>query len=67
MRFAHLGLSIYLAVCLAALIWPVHALLGARIEPFVLGLPFSLAWNAGWVVLTFLVLLVYDRLTGKHP
>ena len=40
---------------------PVVAILGApwmadRIEPRILGLPFLLAWIAGWVVATSLVM-----------
>jgi hypothetical protein len=67
MRSAHVALAVYLTVCLAALIWPLHLHLGARIEPYVLGLPFSLAWNAGWVLLTFVVLVVFDHAQGRRP
>ncbi|MCG8420420.1 MAG: DUF3311 domain-containing protein [Proteobacteria bacterium] len=53
----------YVVLCLAALIWPGYDWLGNRIEPYVLGVPFSLAWVVGWVVLTFVVLLIY-HVTG---
>ena len=52
-------LAIYVAVCIAALVWPGYDWFGNRIEPFVLGVPFSLAWVAGWVLLTFVVLSAY--------
>jgi hypothetical protein len=32
-----------------------------RVRPFVLGLPFSFAWVALWIVLGFLVFLTVDR------
>jgi hypothetical protein len=57
--------GIFLLVCVASLGWPIYPLLGSRIEPFILGVPFSLAWMIGWVVLSFLALLIYDR-TGRH-
>jgi hypothetical protein len=36
-----------------------------RIYPLILGLPFSMAWIALWVILSFLVLLLVDRLEGR--
>ena len=67
----NLLLAIYAVLCLAAMTWPVYAWLGNRIEPYVLGLPFSLAWVVGWVLLTFVVLVVYhasgQRGTGQGP
>lgn len=56
----HLLLGVYALLCLASQTWPGYAWLGARIEPRVLGVPFSLAWVVGWVMLTFVVLLAYD-------
>ena len=64
MRLPHVGLALYAAVCLAALTWPGFAMFGNRIEPYVLGLPFSLAWNVGWVALTCVVLAVFHRVIG---
>ena len=55
----HLALAGYLLVCAGFLIWPGYAWIGVRIEPFVLGLPFSLFWIVAWVVLTCLVLCAY--------
>ena len=62
-RRAHFLLAAFVAVGSACLIWP-GAMLGARIEPYVLGLPFSLAFVAAWPIATFVVLSVYDRRTG---
>ncbi len=52
-------LGLYVICCVAALTWPGYAWLGNRIEPYILSLPFSLAWVVGWVVLTFFVLVAY--------
>jgi hypothetical protein len=35
-----------------ALIWPGYALV-PPVEPYVLGLPFSLAWVVGWMAAIF--------------
>ena len=53
----------YAVCCVGALTWPGYAWLGNRIEPYVLGIPFSLAWVVGWVLATFVALVVY-HLTG---
>jgi hypothetical protein len=63
-KLRHGLLAVYLVLCLGALTWPGYALVGNRIEPQVLGLPLSLAWNAGWVSLTFLALALYHA-TGR--
>ena len=65
MTTRNIGLAIYSVVCLLAICWPGYAMFGNSIEPFVLGVPFSLAWVVGWVLLTFLVLLVYHG-TGER-
>lgn len=49
----------YLALCAIALVWPAYPLLANRLTPQILGLPFSFAWNIGWVVSTFCVLAAY--------
>lgn len=66
MRLPHVLLGVYSVVCLAALTWPGYALLGNRIEPYVLGLPFALAWNVGWVVMTFIVLVIFHRTSAER-
>jgi hypothetical protein len=40
------------AVAGLALIWPVYPSV-AGIRPYVLGLPFSLAWVVGWLIVVF--------------
>ena len=65
-RGAHVAFGLYLAVCCLCVAWPGYALVGARIEPFVLGLPFSFAWMVMWVVLTFLALVAYHRALTKR-
>jgi hypothetical protein len=52
--------GLYAAVCLASQTWPGYAALGNAIEPWVLGVPLSLAWVAGWIVLSFVALVAFD-------
>ena len=65
-RWPHVALAIYLVVALLALAWPGPDLIAGRVRPFVLGLPFAMAWNAGWVVLTFLSLALYHSQVGAQ-
>jgi len=51
--------ALYALCCLFALTWPGYDWLGNRIRPFVLGLPFSLAWVMGWVCASFVALVAY--------
>jgi hypothetical protein len=37
-----------------------------RVEPLILGLPFSMAWIALWVLLSFFVLLLLDRVESRR-
>ena len=60
MKLRHVLFAIYVMLCLGAMIWPGYAWYGNSIEPYVLGLPFSLAWIMGWVMLTFFVLVAYN-------
>ncbi len=66
MRGRDLALGVYVLVCAASLVWPLYGLLGNRVEPFVLGLPLSFAYNIGWVLLTFFVLLGYHLTSGEE-
>ncbi len=60
-------LVLYAILCALALTWPGLSLLGAgRAEPYVLGLPFCFAWNVGWVICTFLVLVSYHLLRWRR-
>jgi hypothetical protein len=47
-------------VAMAATVWPGY-LLGARIEPYVLGLPFSLVWLTLCIAVVFVALLLTFR------
>jgi hypothetical protein len=58
-RRRDLVFALYVIGCAGALTWPGYAWLGNRIEPLVLGVPFSLAWVVGWVGLSFVALLLY--------
>jgi len=51
--------AVFVVMCLSALIWPVFDLVAARSPVLVFGLPFSLVWNVGWVVLSFFALLAF--------
>ncbi len=50
---------------------PVVAILGApwfanRVEPFVLGMPFLLAWIVGWVVVSSPVMAIIGALDRRR-
>jgi len=64
-RLRHALFASYLAICTVMVCWPGYAWFGNSVEPYVLGLPFSLAWVVGWVVATFLFLLIYHA-TGER-
>jgi membrane-bound metal-dependent hydrolase YbcI (DUF457 family) len=52
----------YFVVATAALVWPLYPWLGNRIEPRVLGLPFSLVWILVIIASNFCVLALLYRL-----
>jgi thiol:disulfide interchange protein len=43
-----------------ALVWPVYPSV-ASIRPYVLGLPFSMAWVVGWLAVVFVALVLLYR------
>ncbi len=47
-------------LAMAATVWPGY-LLGARIEPYILGLPFSLVWLTLCIAVVFVALLLTFR------
>ena len=65
-RLPHVLFAAYLILCLLALIWPGYALVGNRIEPYVLGVPFSFAWVILWILLTFGALVLYHAATHRE-
>ena len=48
-----------------ALIWPIYPFAGS-IRPYVLGLPFSLAWVVGWLIVVFVALVLFYRAEEPH-
>ncbi len=59
----HVLFGVWFAATAIALVGPVAEWAGARIEPYVLGLPFSLAWSACWALGMFVALALYYRAT----
>lgn len=57
--------GIYLVSALFFVTWP-GLVPFARIEPLVLGLPFSMAWIAGWIAGCAPVLYLLDRVEARH-
>ena len=55
----------YFLLMLVSTTWP-GAVPFSRIRPFVLGLPFSFAWVAGWILGSVFVLLALDRVEKRH-
>lgn len=53
---------LYFALATATLVWPIYPRFGNRIEPRVLGLPWSLVWVLGVIACNFAVLVVLFRL-----
>ena len=47
-------------LALVASVWPGY-LLGARISPYVLGLPFSIVWLVACIAMVFVALLLTFR------
>jgi amino acid transporter len=58
-RAVDVALGLYLAACGLCSVWPGLALFAGRERPFVLGLPFSLAWSVAWILATFVALALY--------
>jgi len=58
-------LILFLLVCVGALGWPGYMWFGAKIEPMVFGIPFSLAWVVAWMIASFLGLWLYDTLRKR--
>lgn len=65
LRGARTMAGAYIVVATLAVIWP-GAVPAARIEPMVLGLPFSFFWPAVWVAGAVPVLWFLDRVEGRY-
>ncbi len=55
----------YFVLMLFFVTWPGFVPF-ARAEPFVFGLPFALAWIAGWIAGSVVVLALLDRVEKRH-
>jgi len=53
-------------LCLAALTWPGHLLVGSLAATRPLGLPFWLLWNIGWLLATVFAMLLYHHATRRR-
>lgn len=63
-RWIRRGAVVFFILFTVAVTWPGMVPFN-RIQPWILGLPFSMAWIALWVVLSFLVLFAVDRVEEK--
>ena len=63
-RWVRIGACVFLLFFAYFVTWP-GMVPANRIYPLILGLPFSMAWIALWVVLSFLVLLLVDWFEGQ--
>jgi hypothetical protein len=63
-RWIRRGAAAFFLLYTVAVTWP-GMLPFNRIQPWILGLPFSMAWPAIWLALSFLVLLWVDRVEER--
>jgi len=57
--------GVYFFSMLFAVTWPGFVPF-AKVEPFVLGLPFAMAWIAAWIAGSVVVLFLLDRVERRH-
>ena len=62
---ARLLTGLYFLLATFFVTWPGLAPF-AKIEPLILGLPFSMAWIAGWIAGVVVVLALLDRVERRH-
>ncbi len=65
LRLARLLTGLYFTTALVFVTWP-GLVPFARARPFVLGLPFAMAWIAAWVAGAVVVLVLLDRVERRH-
>lgn len=65
LRAARLLTGGYFLLMLVFTTWP-GAVPFSRVRPLVLGLPFSFAWVAGWILGSVFVLVALDRVEKRH-
>ena len=57
--------GLYFISALVAVTWP-GLVPFSRIEPLVLGLPFSMAWIAAWIAGSVVVIFLLDRVERRY-
>jgi hypothetical protein len=62
-RATRIGAAVFFVLFVLAVTWPGMVPFN-RIEPLILGIPFSMFWIALWVFCSFLVLLLVDWVEG---
>ena len=65
-RWIRGGAILFFLLFVVGVTWP-GMIVGNRIFPLILGLPFSMVWIASWVGLSFFVLVILDRTEGRGP
>ena len=65
LKTARLLTGAYLLLAMFFVTWP-GLVPFARIEPLILGLPFSMAWIAGWIAGVVIVLALLDRVERRY-
>ncbi|MDX1647046.1 MAG: DUF3311 domain-containing protein [Longimicrobiales bacterium] len=65
LRTARVLAGAYFVLMLVFVTWP-GLVPFARVHPLILGLPFSMAWIAGWIAGSVLVLYGLDRVEARH-
>ncbi len=59
-RSATGAFALFTIAMVAVMVFPIYAL-GNRVEPFVLGLPFSMFWVIAWIAVVFVGLIAFYR------
>jgi len=58
--------TIFFIVCILAVVFPFYAV-GNRVTPYIMGMPFSMAWIVIWIILLFIglvLLYAWESRTG---
>ncbi len=65
LRWTRRAVAAFLIFFALAATWP-GILLFNRVEPRILGMPFIMAWHAGLLLLTLVVLYLLDRVESRE-
>jgi hypothetical protein len=65
LRTARALTALYFTLSLLTTTWPGMVPF-ARVEPMILGLPFSMAWVGMWLAGSVIVLWLLDRVERRH-